>query len=79
MITDVANSSLRNAGTAKDVMKHIPGVIALKDKYEVFGKGSPIIYINNKKMRTYNATNECDIKNGDKFIRFLGGLAGGRG
>ena len=46
MITDVANSSLRNAGTAKDVMKHIPGVIALKDKYEVFGKGSPIIYIN---------------------------------
>ena len=54
MITDVANSSLRNAGTAKDVMKHIPGVIALKDKYEVFGKGSPIIYINNKKMRNDN-------------------------
>lgn len=54
MITDVANSSLRNAGTAKEVMKHIPGVIALKDKYEVFGKGSPIIYINNKKMRNDN-------------------------
>lgn len=51
LVTDIAGSTLRNIGSAKEVMKHIPGVIATKDKYEVFGKGSPVIYINNKKIR----------------------------
>ena len=54
IVTDIANSSLKNIGSAKEVMKHIPGIIATKDKYEVFGKGSPVIYINNKKMRNDN-------------------------
>lgn len=54
IVTDIANSSLKNIGNAKEVMKHIPGIIVNKDKYEVFGKGTPIIYINNKKMRNEN-------------------------
>lgn len=54
IVTDIANSSLKNVGNAKEVMKHIPGIIATGDKYEVFGKGSPVIYINNKKMRNDN-------------------------
>lgn len=54
LVTDIANSTLRNIGSAKEVMKHIPGVITTKDKYEVFGKGSPVIYINNKKVRDNN-------------------------
>ena len=54
IVTDIANSSLKNIGSAKEVMKHIPGIIATKNKYEVFGKGSPVIYINNKKMRNDN-------------------------
>lgn len=49
IVTDIANFSLKNIGSTKEVMKHIPGIIATKDKYEVFGKGSPVIYINNKK------------------------------
>lgn len=54
LVTDIANSTLKNIGSAKEVMKHIPGVIATKDKYEVFGKGTPVIYINNKKVRDNN-------------------------
>lgn len=54
LVTDIANSPLRNIGSAKEVMKHIPGIITTKDKYEVFGKGSPVIYINNKKVRDNN-------------------------
>lgn len=54
LVTDIANSTLRNIGSAKEVMKHIPGVITTKDKYEVFGKGSPVIYVNNKKVRDNN-------------------------
>lgn len=54
LVTDIAHSALRNIGSAKEVMKHIPGIIAAKDKYEVFGKGSPVIYINNKKVRDNN-------------------------
>jgi hypothetical protein len=54
LVTDITNSTLRNIGSAKEVMKHIPGVIATKDKYEVFGKGNPVIYINSKKVRDSN-------------------------
>lgn len=54
LVTDIAHSPLRNIGSAKEVMKHIPGIITTKDKYEVFGKGSPVIYINNKKVRDNN-------------------------
>ena len=54
IVTDIANSSLKDIGSAKEVMKHIPGVMVTKDKYEVFGKGGSVIYINNKKMRNDN-------------------------
>lgn len=54
LVTDIANSTLRNIGNAREILKHIPGVIATKDKYVVFGKGSPVIYINNKKVRDNN-------------------------
>lgn len=66
LVTDIANSTLRNIGNAKEVMKHIPGVIASKNKYEVFGKGSPVIYINNKRVRDNNELQmlkSSDIKN----------------
>ena len=50
-VTNVTNTPLSQIGTADDVLKHVPGIIAKDGVYEVFGKGSPIIYINGRKMR----------------------------
>ena len=51
LITNVENTPLSLMGTADDVLKHVPGIIAKDGTYEVFGKGSPIIYINGRQMR----------------------------
>ena len=50
-VTNVTNTPLSQIGTADDVLRHVPGIIAKDGVYEVFGKGSPIIYINGRKMR----------------------------
>ena len=50
-VTNVRNTPLSQIGTADDVLRHVPGIIARDGAYEVFGKGSPIIYINGRKMR----------------------------
>ena len=50
-VTNVTNTPLSQIGTADDVLKHVPGIITKDGVYEVFGKGSPIIYINGRKMR----------------------------
>ena len=41
-VTNVTNTPLSQIGTADDVLKHVPGIIAKDGVYEVFGKGSPI-------------------------------------
>ena len=51
IITNVNNTPLSHIGTADDVLRHVPGIIAKDGVYEVFGKGTPIIYINGRKMR----------------------------
>ena len=51
LVTNVENTLLSQLGTASDVLKHVPGIIAKDDQYEVFGKGTPIIYINGRRMR----------------------------
>ena len=51
LVTNVENTLLSQLGTASDVLKHVPGIIAKDDQYEVFGKGTPIIYINGRKIR----------------------------
>lgn len=50
-VTNVQNTPLSQLGTADDVLKHVPGIISKDGIYEVFGKGSPIIYINGRPMR----------------------------
>lgn len=50
-ITDVATSVLSKAGTAEDVLKRIPSIVKKKDGFEVFGKGTPLIYINGRKVQ----------------------------
>lgn len=50
LVTNVENSILANAGTAKDVLRQIPMVIENNGNLEVFGKGSPAVYINGRKI-----------------------------
>lgn len=52
LVTNVQNSVLAKVGSANDVLSKIPGIIKKKDAYEVFGKGTPLIYINGRQMRT---------------------------
>ena len=51
LVTNVENTPLSQLGTASDVLGHVPGIIKKDNQYEVFGKGTPIIYINGRKMR----------------------------
>ena len=50
MQTNVAGTILSKAGTADDVLKYIPSLRKIENGYDVFGKGSPLIYINGKKV-----------------------------
>lgn len=50
-VTDVENSVLENVGSGNDVLKRIPGMVMKDGSLEVFGKGTPLIYINGKQMR----------------------------
>ena len=51
LMTNVQGTVLSKMGTAEDVLKHVPSVVKKKDGFEVFGKGTPIIYINGRKMQ----------------------------
>ena len=49
--TDVSGTLLSRVGTACDVLQNLPGVQKKADGIEVFGKGTPVIYINGREMR----------------------------
>ena len=49
--TNVENTLLSKVGTAKAVLENLPGVQRKNDGLEVFGKGTPIIYINGRKLQ----------------------------
>ena len=48
--TSIRGSVLENAGTANDVLAKTPGVIKGQNGLEVIGKGSPLVYINGRKV-----------------------------
>ena len=49
--TEVENTLLSKVGTAKAVLENLPGVQRKKEGLEVFGKGTPLIYINGHKLQ----------------------------
>lgn len=51
--TNVQGTVLSKAGTAEDVLAYIPGLQKKTDGFEVLGKGSPLIYINGRKLRDF--------------------------
>ena len=66
LVTTVANSQLSHAGTANDVLRQVPMVTGRDGNFEVFGKGTPLIYINGRLVQDKNELaqlNSQDIKN----------------
>lgn len=66
LVTNVEGSSLAIAGTANDVLVRVPMVVDNGGSIEVFGKGSPEIYINGRKvndLQELSQLNSGDIKN----------------
>lgn len=49
--TRVAGTQLEHAGTANDVLTQVPMVLGSDGNFEVFGKGSPAIYVNGRLLQ----------------------------
>ena len=68
MTVDIENSLLKDVGTADDVLSMLPQVQGNDGNFTVFAKGTPEIYINNKKMqnaRELKQLKSTDIKSVD--------------
>lgn len=66
LVTNVAGTQLEHAGTAEDVLVQVPMVVGRNGVFEVFGKGSPAIYICGRLVRDSNELmqiSSADIKN----------------
>ncbi len=66
LVTHVAGTQLEHAGTAEDVLVQVPMVVGRDGVFQVFGKGSPAIYINGRLVRDSNELmqiSSADIKN----------------
>ncbi len=66
LVTNVEGSPLAIAGTANDVLARVPMVVDNGGTPEVFGKGTPAIYINCRKvndLQELSQLNSNDIKN----------------
>lgn len=64
--TSVQGTVLSKLGTAEDVLAHVPGMQKKGEAYEVFGKGTPVIYINGRVLRNPSELDQLkseDIKN----------------
>ena len=64
LVTSVAGTLLEKAGTAEDLLDKIPNVTAENGSVKVFGRGTPEIYINGRKVRD---TNELDRLESDNI------------
>lgn len=53
-VTMVKGTILEQLGNANDVIGRLPGVVSNQGGIEVFGKGTPIIYINGRKVNNNN-------------------------
>lgn len=63
MVTRVENSVLAKLGTANDVLAHLPLVSESGGEFTVFGKGTPLIYINGKLVRSSTELQQLSSEN----------------
>ncbi len=50
LVTQIQGSVLEKSGSVEDMLSKVPGIRKGKDGLEVIGKGTPIIYINGRKL-----------------------------
>lgn len=58
VVTNVAGSVLEHTGNALDVLGKIPGMISRNGELEVIGRGSPVYYLNGRKV-----TDNSELRN----------------
>ncbi|MDO4993079.1 MAG: hypothetical protein Q4E26_09010, partial [Prevotellaceae bacterium] len=66
MLTRVVGTSIATTGTALDVLSRIPGMMTLNGELQVIGRGTPIYYINGRKVQDNTELQHLsshDIKN----------------
>lgn len=63
LVTNVAGSILAKAGTAEDVLAKIPGVTANDGALNVFGRGTPVVYINGREVRDASELDQLSSDN----------------
>lgn len=64
LTTKVENTVLSKSGTAMNVVGLLPGVLKKRDgTLEVLGKGVPLIYINNRKVRDLDELDRLNSEN----------------
>ena len=51
MVTQIQGSVLEKSGTLDEMLSKVPGLMKGKEGIEVIGKGSPLIYINGRKLQ----------------------------
>lgn len=51
LLTRVSGTYLEHAGTANDVLTQVPMVLGSEESFEVFGKGTPAIYVNGRLLQ----------------------------
>ena len=51
LVTKIENSVLAESGSATDVLERLPGVTLKDEAFEVFGKGTPLIFVNGRQVR----------------------------
>ena len=62
LIAQVKGTALGEAGTANDVITKIPSVYADNGKYNVYGKGEALIFINGKRLIDYEELSRLSSK-----------------
>ena len=61
--TDVDGTLLGKVGTAGKVLENLPGVQKKADGIEVFGKGTPLIYVNGRELRNKSELEQIQSEN----------------
>ena len=54
MVTEIQGTVLGTSGSVLEMLGKVPGMISRGDELEVLGKGSPVIYINGRKLHDMN-------------------------
>ncbi len=63
LVANVSSTLLSTAGTANDVLARIPFVQGNEGEFTVFGKGTPLIYLNGRLLRDLGELSRLDSKN----------------